>query len=114
MVGPKPVRPSTAKSSFEKPAEGKISKKPKKPVAKAVTKIKSETKPVSKTPAKAPSKKNNNKDVKVEEDNNKDVEVKEEEESSNEVVTITDDQVKHDRNSIRVTISFKIFRLSLG
>ena len=104
MVGPKPVRPSTAKSSFEKPAEGKLSKKPKKPVPKAVTKIKSETKPVSKTPAKTPSKKNNNKDVKVEE----------EEESSNEVVTITDDQVKHDRNSIRVTISFKIFRLSLG
>ena len=99
MVGPKPVRPSTAKSSFEKPAEGKISKKPKKPVAKAVTNIKSETKPVSKTPAKTPSKKNNNKDVKVEE----------EEESSNEVVTITDDQVKHDRNSIRVTKSFIIF-----
>ena len=103
MVGPKPVRPSTAKSSFEKPAEGKISKKPKKPVAKAVTKIRSETKPVSKTPAKTPSKKNNNKDVEVKE-----------EESSNEVVTITDDQVKHDRNSIRVRISFKIFRLSLG
>ena len=96
MVGPKPVRPSTAKSSFEKPAEGKISKKPKKPVAKAVTKIKSETKPVSKTPAKTPSKKNNNKDVKVED------------ESSNEVVTITDDQVKLDRNRIRVTISFII------
>ena len=92
MVGPKPVRPSTAKSSFEKPAEGKISKKPKKPVAKAVTKIKSETKPVSKTPAKTPSKKNNNKDVEVKE-----------EESSNEVVTITDDQVKHDRYSITVT-----------
>ena len=101
MVGPKPVRPSTAKSSFEKPAEGKISKKPKKPVAKAVTKSKSETKPVSKTPAKTPSKKNNNKDVEVEE-------------SSNEVVTITDDQVKHDINSIRVTKSFIIFRLSLG
>ena len=92
MVGPKPVRPSTAKSSFEKPAEGKISKKPKKPVAKAVTNIKSETKPVSKTPAKTPSKKNNNKDVEVKE-----------EESSNEVVTITDDQVKHDRYSITVT-----------
>ena len=112
MVGPKPVRPSTAKSSFEKPAEGKISKKPKKPVAKAVTKIKSETKPVSKTPAKAPSKKNNNKDVKVEDESSNEVEVKEE--SSNEVVTITDDQVKLDRNSIRVTISFIIFRLRLG
>ena len=78
MVGPKPVRPSTAKSSFEKPAEGKITKKPKKPVAKAVTKSKSETKPVSKTPAKAPSKET--KDV-------------EEVESSNEVVNITDEQV---------------------
>ena len=106
MVGPKPVRPSTAKSSFEKPAEGKISKKPKKPVAKAVTKIKSETKPVSKTPAKTPSKKNNNKDVKVEDESSNEVEVKEE--SSNEVVTITDDQVKLDRNRIRVTISFNI------
>ena len=79
MVGPKPVRPSTAKSSFEKPAEGKITKKPKKPVAKAVTKSKSETKPVSKTPAKAPSKET--KDV-------------EEVESSNEVVNITDEQVE--------------------
>ena len=106
MVGPKPVRPSTAKSSFEKPAEGKISKKPKKPVAKAVTNIKSETKPVSKTPAKAPSKKNNNKDVKVEDESSNEVEVNEE--SSNEVVTITDDQVKLDRKRIRVTISFII------
>ena len=79
MVGPKPVRPSTAKSSFEKPAEGKISKKPKKPVAKAVTKTKSETKPVPKTPAKAPSKETNDNEVV---------------ESSNEVVNITDEQVE--------------------
>ena len=79
MVGPKPVRPSTAKSSFEKPAEGKISKKPKKPVAKAVTKAKSETKPVSKTPVKAPSKETNDNEVV---------------ESSNEVVNITDEQVE--------------------
>ena len=79
MVGPKPVRPSTAKSSFEKPAEGKISKKPKKPVAKAVTKAKSETKPVSKTPAKAPSKETNDNEVV---------------ESSSEVVNITDEQVE--------------------
>ena len=79
MVGPKPVRPSTAKSSFEKPTEGKISKKPKKPVAKTVTKSKSETKPVSKTPAKTPSKKN--KDA-------------EKTEPSSEVVSITDEQVE--------------------
>lgn len=79
MVGPKPVRPSTAKSSFEKPAEGKISKKPKKPVAKAVTKTKSETKSVSKTPVKAPSKETNDNEVV---------------ESSNEVVNITDEQVE--------------------
>ena len=79
MVGPKPVRPSTAKSSFEKPAEGKISKKPKKPVAKAVTKTKSEIKPVSKTPVKAPTKETNDNEVV---------------ESSNEVVNITDEQVE--------------------
>ena len=79
MVGPKPVRPPTAKSSFEKPTEGKISKKPKKPVPKAVTKSKSETKPVSKTPAKTPSKKNK----------------EEKEESSTEVVSITDEQVDY-------------------
>ena len=81
MVGPKPVRPSTAKSSFEKPTEGKISKKPKKPVAKSVTKSKSETKAVSKTPAKTPSKRN------------KDAE-KTEQEPSTEAVSITDEQVE--------------------
>ena len=78
MVGPKPVRPSTAKSSFEKPAEGKMSKKPKKPVAKAVTKSKGETKPVTKTPAKTPSKIDTDGEVK---------------ESSNEVGSVTDEQV---------------------
>jgi len=81
MVGPKPVRPSTAKSSFEKPTEGKISKKPKKPVAKSVTKSKSETKAVSKTPAKTPSKKN------------KDAE-KTDPEPSTEAVSITDEQIE--------------------
>ena len=52
MVGPKPVRPLTAKTSFEKPAEGKILKKPKKPVVKSVKKSKNEAKSVSKTQAK--------------------------------------------------------------
>jgi len=38
MVGPKPkpVRPKSAKTVFEKPSEGKLSKKSKKPVVKAV------------------------------------------------------------------------------
>jgi len=38
MVGPKPkpVRPKSAKTVFEKPAEGKLAKKSKKPVAKVV------------------------------------------------------------------------------
>jgi len=50
MVGPKPkpVRPKSAKTVFEKPSEGKLSKKSKKPVVKAVeAKV-----PVSKKSAK--------------------------------------------------------------
>ena len=53
MVGPKPkpVRPASTKTSFEKPAEGKMSKKNKKPVVKTVETKKKPALDSKKTPA---------------------------------------------------------------
>ena len=89
MVGPKPkpVRPLSTKTAFEKPAEGKMSKKNKKPVVKTVeTKQKPAKDSKKTTPSVAEVKKKSAEGKKKNKTDTKDV--------TNKVVHLKQEQVR--------------------